>query len=128
LSFAAGTLKVRRESQGRRRVRIQLILTTFVVVANLIGIGVAILVVTITFPVPSIFDSKVWWITFIVTPAYIGSALVVGVNADRAIGLDEQQTTCRREVGGQASHVVDGALGDDETHPTNLKGTRRKLG
>src|SRR5690349_322497 len=67
------------ESQARRRVRIQLILTTFVVVANLIGIGVAILVVTITFPVPSIFDSKVWWITFIVTPAYIGSALVVGV-------------------------------------------------
>jgi len=67
------------ESQRRRRVRIQLILTTFVVIANLIGIAVALLVVTITFPVPSIFDSRVWWITFIVTPAYIGSALVIGV-------------------------------------------------
>jgi class 3 adenylate cyclase len=67
------------ESQGRRRVRIQLILTTFVVIANLIGIGVAILVITVTFPVPSIFDSTVLWITAIVTPAYIGSALIVGV-------------------------------------------------
>jgi adenylate cyclase len=67
------------ESQGRRRVRIQLILTAFVVIANLIGIGVAILVITITFPVPSIFDSQVLWITFIVTPVYIGSALIVGV-------------------------------------------------
>ena len=67
------------ESQRRRRVRIQLILTAFVVIANLIGIAVALLVVTVTFPVPSIFDSRVRWITFIVTPAYIGSALVIGV-------------------------------------------------
>ncbi len=67
------------EGQRRRRVRIQLILTTFVVCANLIGIGVAILVVTITFPVPSVFDSDVLWITAAVAPAYIGSALIVGV-------------------------------------------------
>ena len=33
------------ESQGRRRIRIQIILTVFVVAANLIGIGVAALVV-----------------------------------------------------------------------------------
>lgn len=67
------------ETQRRRRVRIQLILTTFVVIANLIGIAVAILVVTITFPVPSVFDSDVLWITVIAAPAYIGSALIVGV-------------------------------------------------
>ena len=67
------------ESQRRRRVRIQLILTTFVVCANLIGIGVAILVVTVTFPSPSVFDPDVRWITFAVSPAYIGSALIVGV-------------------------------------------------
>jgi adenylate cyclase len=67
------------ESQRRRRIRIQLILTTFVVIANLIGICVAILVVTITFPVPNVFDSNVLWITFGVAPAYIGSALIVGV-------------------------------------------------
>ncbi|MGE0216257.1 adenylate/guanylate cyclase domain-containing protein [Mycolicibacterium sp.] len=67
------------ESTRRRRVRIQLILTTVVVCANLIGIGVAALVVTVTFPVPSVFDADVAWITFAVAPAYIVGALVVGV-------------------------------------------------
>jgi adenylate cyclase len=67
------------ESQRRRRYRIQLILTTFVLSANIIGVGVALLVVTVTFPVPSVFDSDVLWITFAVAPAYIGLAFIVGV-------------------------------------------------
>lgn len=67
------------EPQSRRRLRIQIILTTFVICANLIGIGIALLVVTVTFPVPSVFDPDVWWITWIVAPAYIGGALIVGV-------------------------------------------------
>ena len=67
------------ETQRRRRVRIQTILTTVVLGANLIGVGVALLVVTVTFPVPSVFDSKVLWITFAVAPAYIALAFVVGV-------------------------------------------------
>jgi adenylate cyclase len=57
------------ESQPRRRVRIQVILTLFVVVANLLGIGVAILVVTVAFPQPSVFAPEVRWITFGVAPA-----------------------------------------------------------
>jgi adenylate cyclase len=67
------------ESQQRRRVRIQLILTTVVLAANLLGVGVAFLVVTVTFPVPSVFDSHVLWITFAVAPAYIVLAFVIGV-------------------------------------------------
>ncbi|MGU3653706.1 adenylate/guanylate cyclase domain-containing protein [Mycolicibacterium sp. A43C] len=67
------------ETQRRRRVRIQAILTTFALGANLIGVGVAILVVTVTFPVPSVFDDKVLWITFAVAPSYIVLAFVVGV-------------------------------------------------
>jgi adenylate cyclase len=67
------------ESQGRRRIRIQIILTLFVVVANLIGITVALLVIMVAFPTPSVFESDVRWITFAVAPAYIGAALVVGV-------------------------------------------------
>src|SRR5690242_20191584 len=67
------------ESQRRRRVRIQIILTTFVVIANLIGIGVATLVVTVAFPTPSVFRSDARWITFIVVPAYVLAALAVGV-------------------------------------------------
>ena len=67
------------ESQSRRRVRIQVILTTFVIIANLIGIGVATLVVTVAFPEPSVFGPDVRWITFGAAPAYIAGALVVGV-------------------------------------------------
>ena len=67
------------ESQRRRRVRIQVILTTFVIFANLIGIGVATLVVTVAFPTPNVFASNVRWITFGAVPAYIGAALVIGV-------------------------------------------------
>src|SRR6478735_572938 len=67
------------EIQRRRRIRIQLILTTVVLGANLIGVVVACLVVTVTFPVPSVFDSEVLWITFAVAPAYIVLAFVVGV-------------------------------------------------
>lgn len=67
------------ESQPQRRVRIQVILTLLVVVANLIGIGVAILVVLVAFPQPNVFAPEVRWITFAVAPAYIAGALVVGV-------------------------------------------------
>ncbi|WP_018599085.1 adenylate/guanylate cyclase domain-containing protein [Mycobacterium sp. 155] len=67
------------ESQRRRRVRIQIILTTFVVVANLLGIGVSQLIVTLVFPTPSVFAPDVRLITFAVAPAYICAALVIGV-------------------------------------------------
>ena len=67
------------ESQQRRRVRIQVILTALVVVANLIGIAVASLVVTVAFPIPSVFEPEVRGITFAVVPAYIAAALIIGV-------------------------------------------------
>lgn len=67
------------ESQQRRRVRIQVTLTALVVVANLIGIAVASLVVTVAFPISSVFEPKVRWITFAVVPAYIAAALIIGV-------------------------------------------------
>jgi adenylate cyclase len=67
------------ESQRRRRVRIQVILTAVVLFANLLGIGVALLVITVAFPVPNVFGPNVGWITFGVAPAYIAAALVVGI-------------------------------------------------
>ena len=66
------------ESQSRRRVRIQLILTVFIVGANLIGIAVAALLLTVAFPTPSIFSDAPLWITFGVTPAYCTIALGLG--------------------------------------------------
>jgi len=66
------------ESQAHRRVRIQLILTVFIVATNLIGIGVALLLLTIAFPSPSIFSDAPLWITFAAAPAYIAVALALG--------------------------------------------------
>ncbi len=66
------------ESQRRRRVRIQVILTVFILSWNALGIAVAILLVAVVIPVPSIFSDAPLWITFAVTPAYIGLALIVG--------------------------------------------------
>ncbi|OBH09417.1 adenylate/guanylate cyclase domain-containing protein [Mycobacterium sp. E1747] len=66
------------ESQGRRRVRIQVILTVLVLGANLIGIAVALLLVIVAIPQPSVFDDAPWWITFGASPAYIALALAVG--------------------------------------------------
>src|ERR1700678_3043401 len=66
------------ESQARRRVRIQLIITVFIVMANLIGIGVAALLLTVAFPTPSIFSDAPLWITFVAAPAYIAVALALG--------------------------------------------------
>ena len=66
------------ESQARRRVRIQIIITVFILATNLIGIGVTALLLTIAFPSPSIFTDAPPWITFAVTPAYIGVALALG--------------------------------------------------
>jgi adenylate cyclase len=66
------------ESQARRRVRIQTILTVFIVGANVIGIGVAALLLTVAFPTPSVFSDAPLWITFGVTPAYCAVALGIG--------------------------------------------------
>jgi adenylate cyclase len=67
------------ESQRRRRVRIQVILTVFILFWNLLGIGVSMLLVTVAFPVPSVFTDAPLWITFGVVPAYIVVALALGV-------------------------------------------------
>ena len=67
------------ESQSRRRIRIQVILTTIVLVANMIGIGVALLVIAVAFPIPNVFGPEVRWITFALAPAYIAGALIVGI-------------------------------------------------
>ncbi|MCV7317596.1 HAMP domain-containing protein [Mycolicibacillus parakoreensis] len=66
------------EPQPRRRVRLQAILTIFIVAANLLGIGVAMLLVAVAFPVPNVFLDAPAWLTFGVVPAYIAFALVTG--------------------------------------------------
>ena len=52
---------------------------------------------------------------------------IVGVDTHRPVGLDEQQAAGRWQMSGQAPDVVDGALGDHETHPNHLRGRFGKL-
>src|SRR5262249_29787323 len=66
------------ETPGRRRIRIQLILTVLVAAVNLIGIGVVLLLVTVAIPAPSVFDAAPLWIPFVAAPAYTALALAVG--------------------------------------------------
>lgn len=66
------------ESQARRRVRIQIILTVFLIFTNVLGIGVSLLLNTVAIPVPSVFTDAPAWLTFGVVPAYIFVALILG--------------------------------------------------
>jgi class 3 adenylate cyclase len=66
------------ESQARRRVRIQIILTVFILATNLIGIGVAVVLLAVALPSPSVFGDAPLWITFGVAPGYIAIALALG--------------------------------------------------
>src|SRR6476660_5742497 len=66
------------ESQARRRVRIQAILTVFILFTNLLGIIVTTTLVAFAFPVPSVFSDAPGWLTFGVAPAYIAVALGLG--------------------------------------------------
>jgi len=66
------------ESQGRRRVRIQIILTVFITLTNLTGIAVCYLLVVVAIPEPSVFDDAPAHLTSVVMPAYVGLALVLG--------------------------------------------------
>jgi hypothetical protein len=43
------------------------------------------------------------------------------MNADRPIGLEQKQPPGGREMGGKASDVIDGALGNDEPHGTTIE-------
>jgi adenylate cyclase len=66
------------ETPRRRRVRIQSLLTIVIVAANLIGIGVSVLLTTIAFPVPNVFRDAPRWLTFAAAPAYMIAALILG--------------------------------------------------
>lgn len=66
------------ESPARRRVRIQTILTVAMLMVNLIGFAVALLLVAVAFPVPSVFTDVPFWLPTIVLPTYTVLALAIG--------------------------------------------------
>lgn len=66
------------ESQRRRRIRIQVILTFFILFTNILGIAVSLLLNGVAIPVPSVFTDAPGWLTWGVVPAYMLIALVFG--------------------------------------------------
>lgn len=66
------------EDQRRRRVRIQVILTFFILFTNILGIGVSLLLNAVAIPVPSVFSDAPAWLTWGVVPAYMAVALLFG--------------------------------------------------
>lgn len=66
------------ESPARRRVRIQTLVTVSLLTVNVIGILVAALLVTVAYPVPSVFHDVPAWLTYVLAPAYAAAALAFG--------------------------------------------------
>ncbi|MCZ4552079.1 adenylate/guanylate cyclase domain-containing protein [Gordonia rubripertincta] len=62
----------------RQRIRIQLLITVSLLTANAIGAGMAILLVVVGIPEPSVLEAQFWWVNFIVVPVYVGIAFGFG--------------------------------------------------
>ena len=62
-----------------RRIRVQALLTSSLVVANFIGALCAIGLATVGIPLPSIFLPHLWWVHFIALPIYVVMAFIVGI-------------------------------------------------
>lgn len=67
------------ETPRRRRVRVQVLLTAPVVVTNVIGALVAVLLVTVAIPGPSVLTMDYVLVNFVAVPVYVAFALVVGI-------------------------------------------------
>ena len=94
------------ESPRRRRIRIQLLLTVFLVLSNLIGAVIVGVLISVVVPGPNVLDMKYyWWVNFIVVPVYVFLAFLVGVvwGTTRALsslrwGIEDREPTRSEQV------------------------------
>ncbi|MBB3036177.1 adenylate/guanylate cyclase domain-containing protein [Hoyosella altamirensis] len=69
-----------REGRFKRRVRIQVLLTVFIVSANVIGVAILLALVAFVVPGPDVLrDTQFLIPNFVVVPAYVGLALLIGI-------------------------------------------------
>ncbi len=66
------------ESGRRLQVRVQSLLTVSIVLANLVGIVMVAVLLTVVIPGRPMLTSDLAWINFAAVPAYAGAAIVVG--------------------------------------------------
>lgn len=94
------------ESPRRRRVRVQILLTIFLLGANLIGAVIVGALVSVVVPGPNVLEPKFyWWVNYIVIPVYVGLAFIVGVvwgttRAVRALrwAIEDRKPTRQEQV------------------------------
>ncbi|MBM7366149.1 adenylate/guanylate cyclase domain-containing protein [Gordonia hydrophobica] len=81
LSRDYGSLLLGRVDEGGRkqRIRIQLLMTSTIVIAQVIGIVIAIALATVGIPDPSFLRRDLIWVNFVAIPIYIVGALLIGV-------------------------------------------------
>ncbi|GAB19179.1 adenylate cyclase [Gordonia effusa NBRC 100432] len=63
----------------KQRVRIQILITGSIVVANSIGAAIAAVLASVGIPEPNVFQARLWWVNFIAVPVYVTCALLIGV-------------------------------------------------
>jgi adenylate cyclase len=67
------------DETGRRlQVRVQLLLTVSIVLANIVGLVMVVVLLTVIIPGRPMMTSDVAWINFAAVPAYAAAAIVVG--------------------------------------------------
>ncbi|QBJ97977.1 adenylate/guanylate cyclase domain-containing protein [Rhodococcus sp. ABRD24] len=66
------------ETPRIRRIRVQGLLTASLVGANIVGACVVAMLVTLVVPGPELFDSRFYFLNFVVVPVYLAIALIVG--------------------------------------------------
>lgn len=75
------------EASGTRRLRIQVLLTVPIVLANLAGVFVSITLIGFVLPGPSVFTERILLIDAVAAPVYAVVAMVIGVWWGTARGL-----------------------------------------
>ncbi|NLE80985.1 MAG: HAMP domain-containing protein [Rhodococcus sp.] len=67
------------ETSRRTRIRVQLLLTATILVTNVIGALIAVLLITVVIPGPTILTMDYVYVNFIAVPVYVVFAIVVGL-------------------------------------------------
>ncbi|KZS83838.1 Adenylate cyclase 2 [Mycobacterium persicum] len=79
------------ESQQRQRIRIQVMMSVTILAAQLVGVTIAALLLTVAFPKPSVIFDAPHWLSFGLVPTYNVLAVVLG-----ALWLTRQTTRALR--------------------------------
>lgn len=94
------------ESPRRRRVRVQILLTIFLLGSNLIGAVIVGTLVSVVVPGPDVLEPEsYWWVNYIVIPVYVAFAFLFGVlwgttRAIRALrwAIEDRKPTRKEQV------------------------------